>query len=166
MFFWINCCFFSEESSNAFDNLMRYCKNDETGEKLVSTSHENAVQQAFNNSVNLLNSTLSPGVSSTFGRFLSANSSMSPLVQQSHVANVLQLQQQDANLQQFFQNSQDMYAQQRKQLNDLQQQQMLRAQQFIQNNSPSQNAHEMPGPSSAYDHTGKTDFSHLLKTTK
>lgn len=103
-----------------------------TNEEPVSTGQENSVQQTFNNP------TLSSDASSTFNRFLSTNLSISPLIQQ---LNDFKLQTQNANLQQLFQNPQ---------------QRMLQERQFIQNNSLPQNEDDMPGPSSAYDNTGKT----------
>lgn len=155
--------FFSDEPLNTIDDLIRYCKS---GDRLVEDERPSTSRIAQNPAVNLLGSTLNPNVNQTFGRFLSATSPLSPLVQNgvnvacnqqpsgslaslhhSPVANVLQLQQQqqDANLQQLFnphlaaQGSAvaSVFAHQRKQLNDLQQQQqMLHAQQLLQKHSP------------------------------
>ncbi|KAI6177428.1 hypothetical protein M3Y97_00906200 [Aphelenchoides bicaudatus] len=172
----------NDEPINTIDDLIRYCKNGDTEDERPTTSRGIIPQQTLNNqAVNLLNQTLAPATNTTFGRFLSATSPLSPLVQNgvavnaqqtanlaplhhSPVANVLQLQQTQAqpDLQQLFGNPHlaaqgsavaSVFAQQRKQLNDLQQQQILH-QQLLQKHSPAHHQlgmQSMPGPSSVYN---------------
>jgi hypothetical protein len=172
---------FADEPISTIDELIRYCKSGDIEDERPSTSRG---AQSLNSQVNLLGQTLAPGTNSSFGRFLTATSPLSPLVQNgvnvacssqsaptlaplhhSPVANVLQQQQlAQPDLQQLFGNPHlaaqgsavaSVFAQQRKQLNDLQQQQqILHAQQLLQKHSPAHHQlgmTSMLGPSSVYN---------------